>query len=184
MPEETDLYTFFNKEYYYSEAYTQYTSEGYAGTELQTIDWYGQFGVDCDIKCMLKILVESYLRVEHSDLSFEGSFRWYKPSSEMVDFFKLRYGMHNSCMYTVEWLSCFDSKEFLGEGRGFYIRKYLLNAFLNSKCYKAFWTVLGEKQLVSDSLYNRNKFSPKLKVISGLKTYDGHNSTGTITMFD
>jgi hypothetical protein len=96
MPEETDLYTFFNKEYYYSEAYTQYTSEGYAGTELQTIDWYGQFGVDCDIKCMLKILVESYLRVEHSGLSFEGSFRWYKPTSEMADFFKLRYGMYNS----------------------------------------------------------------------------------------
>mgnify|MGYP007088017237 CR=1 FL=1 len=62
--------------------------------------------------------------MEHSDLSFERSFRWYKPTSEMVDFFKLRYGMYNSCMYTVDWLSCFDSKEFLGEVRGFYIRKY------------------------------------------------------------
>lgn len=175
LSEPNDSYTLYNKEYYWSQAYSFFQNPYYCGEEWKYVsereDEYRKYG---------KVLIPTcrYLTERDGDtLGNETHTSWYKPCSELFNGLNMKYGKENSVLYDSEGkLLSFDSVELLKEDIGFFIEKTEFLNFIHRKGYKIFWTVLAEKRIISDRYSHNDKY--KQPHYSGIYEI---NQDGTIT---
>ncbi len=166
MPEPRDYHQLYNKEYYWSEGYSFFENPYYCGEEWVDIDnfrekKYANLG---------KVLIPTFKYLTERDgdtLGEESSCMWYKPCGELFNCLKMKYGKEDSILYDQNNLIiCFDSMELLNEDIGFFIDKNRLFEYLNESGYSIFWTILGEKGIITDNFSSQKSYS--MPHISGM----------------
>ncbi len=182
LSEPNDNYHLYNKEYYWSDAYRFYMNPYYCGDDWTEIEKYGKAeGKN------LKVLLPSskYMTERKGDLANDGSSAsWYKPCMDLFESLNMRYGKENSVLYGSNGeIICFDSSELLNEDIGFFIDKELFFKYLEEHNFKAFWTILAEKRIITGGFNNEERYrQPR---ISGLFTVDKNNKMiGNANLFE
>lgn len=182
LSEPNDNYHLFNKEYYWSDAYRFYMNPYYCGDNWTEIEKYG----NADGNNLMVLLPSSkYMTERKGDLADDGSSAsWYKPCEELFESLGMSYGKENSILYGSNGdVICFDSNELLGEDIGFFIDKELFFKFLDNNNYKAFWTILAEKRVITGEFNIKERYrQPR---ISGLCTTDRNKKMiGNVNLFE
>ena len=182
LSEPNDNYHLFNKEYYWSDAYRFYMNPYYCGDEWTEIEKYGK----SEGKNLVVLLPSSkYMTERKGDLANDGSSAsWYKPCDELFESLDMRYGKENSVLYDSKGeVICFDSSELLNEEIGLFIDKESFFKYLEDHNYKAFWTILGEKRIITGDYKHEVKY--KQPRVSGLFTADANSKLiGTMNLFE
>lgn len=149
MPEASDNYTMYNREYYWSDTHAYYDNEYFGGCE-----WKKPWNTENVILQEMEFLVPDYTYVataekEIPELRYS---RWKKPCKTLFQTLDLLYQEENTVLYDKTGkVMCFDTCEVFDEDCGFYFQETALKAFLEEKHYKMFWTVLGEKRVIGGS---------------------------------
>jgi len=182
LSEPNDNYHLYNREYYWSDAYHFYKNPYYCGDDWTEIDEYGK-GEGRNLEVLLPS--SKYITERRGDSVNDGhSASWYKPCLDLFKSLDMRYGKENSVLYDANGeIICFDSNELLSEDIGFFINKELFYKYLEEHNYKAFWTILAEKRIITGRYNEREKYrQPR---ISGLFTTDKNNNlVGNIKLFE
>lgn len=152
MPEPTDNYSIYNREYYWSDVQKYYENEYYGGNEWQQI-WQADIPQISDVSFLVPIY--SYVATGEKEFQNISYNRWKKPCKTLYQKCKLSYGSENTVMYDQGGkMICFDSVEIFGEDRGFFFHKATLEKFLADNHYRIFWQVLGEKRIIGGSYHD------------------------------
>lgn len=172
FPEYPRHSNLFNKEYYYSDAHNFYKNDYYCCKTWSELGF--RYTDDNNYKLMHP--VEEFSREDGNDYSFSDGIRWWKPTDELVSFFKLEYGNYNTALYLNKKLICFESSELLDTEIGFmFNEKYLLD-FLKQNSYKMFFVVTGRKGMLGG---NHNERFP-MNDFSGIYTYEDSMLNGEL----
>lgn len=168
MPESTDNYSMFNREYYWSEAQDYYDNDYYGGSE-----WKNPWRTDIEGLSELMIMVPNYNYQATGEREIPGlSYHsWKKPCRTLAQGLRLKYHDENTAMYDESGkMICFDTCELFGKEIGLYFHKEALKKFLAENHYRIFWTVLGEKRIIGGNVDSeRNYDTPEY---TGLFWYD------------
>lgn len=182
LSEPNDNYHLYNKEYYWSDAYYFYKNPYYCGDDWKEIDKYGK-GEGRNLEVLLPS--SKYTTERRGDSINDGrSVSWYKPTMDLFESLDMRYGKENSVLYDTNGeIICFDSSELFNEDIGFLINKELFSKYLEERNYKAFWTIVAEKRIITGGNNHREKYrQPR---ISGLFTTDKNNNMiGNVNLFE
>lgn len=179
MPECSEHTSLFNKEYFCSSAFEFFKKEYYGGVKWRKINqrYY-------KISGEIMIPVEKFYCESGNDYSIEDGFGWYKPCEDIFIELNLKYGSENSALYDEDQnLVCFDTNELCDEKLGFLFDKELLFSFLDKNNYKIFWTVLGEKRIIS-SFRNDYKHKYPMPNFSGVYYITDSALKGKINVFE
>ena len=145
MPESSDRYEIFSREYYWSPAYKYFLTEYYNGNEWRKIfDSISHKLIDSAI-----VTTESYLWEEEFDFSKEETISFLKPCNAIYQGMNLSFS-RNEGEFVDENNEkiCFaaninnNSKSFL------LIKKKPFLEYLEKNILDIFWTILGEKQII------------------------------------
>lgn len=150
MPEATDNYSMFNREYYWSETQDYYDNEYYGG-----IEWKNPWRTDIKGLKDIMLMVPNYNYQATGEREIPGlSYHsWKKPCRTLVQALKLKYHEENTAMYDEAGsLVCFDSCELFDKDIGLYFQKKALDRFLQENNYRILWTVLGEKRIIGGDI--------------------------------
>ncbi len=182
LSEPNDSYHVYNKEYYWSDAYYFYKNPYYCGDDWTEINKYGKReGRNLEV-----LLPTSKYMTERRGDSINGSdsASWYKPCMDLFESLDMRYGKENSVLYDSNGeIICFDSSELLNEDIGFFINKELFYKYLGEHKYKAFWTILAEKRIITGGYNHQEEY--RMPRISGLFTTDKNNNMiGNVNFFE
>ncbi|MFD3157956.1 SIR2 family protein [Haloimpatiens sp. FM7330] len=180
--EPNENYSLYNKEYYWSDAYSFFKNPYYCGNDLTD---FHEFLENSNEK--FKVLLPSckYLTERKGDeLEDNNSCSWYKPCMNLFTDLNMKYGKGNSILYDSEGkIICFDSSELLKEDIGFFIDKNAFLQYLQKNNYSVFWTILSEKRIIAERYnYNNNYRQPH---ISGVYILDENGELkGDINKFE
>ena len=165
MPENSERYEMFYREYYWSPAYHIYDSEGITKKELYDIS-SGEFMGNIEITTMY------YLWEAEEDYSKKTTFSCLLPSKQLF------YGMDMKSSDKEGIFSddsgkviCFDGSVVKKSKNYLLIRKDTLLSYLNNNHKHLMWYVLGEKNIIG--FYNFPANFPSWPVISGVYTLSG-----------
>lgn len=168
MPEATDNYSMYNREYYWSETHDYFDNEYFGG-----IEWKNPWRTDIEELREIMLMVPDYIYQATGEREIPGlPYRsWKKPCKTLVQTLKLKYQDENTAMYDENGkLICFDTCELFDRDIGLYFHKGALEKFLSENHYRIFWTVLGEKRIIGGNIdLNRIYDTPEY---SGLFYYD------------
>jgi len=181
LSEPNDNYHLYNKEYYWSDAYHFYKNPYYCGDDWTKINKYGR-GEGGNLEVLLPS--SKYMTERRGDSNDGHSASWYKPCMDLFGSLDMRYGKENSVLYDSNGeIICFDSRELINEDIGFFINKELFYKYLEERKYKAFWTILAEKRIITGGYNRREKYrQPR---VSGLFTTDKNNEMiGNLNIFE
>lgn len=155
MPEPHDNITLFNKEYYWSEGYRYYQNPYYGGNEWVNIEFRNS-SPSLKLDKVLVPTFKYYTERDGDTFGENNNYSWYKPCYELFNGLGMNYGKENAVLYNTDGkIICFDSNEILKEDIGFFIDKTELLRYLDGKGYTIFWTILGEKQIISENRDDR-----------------------------
>lgn len=173
MPESSDRYEIFSREYYWSHAYQYFLTEYYNGKECREIfdpnthEFIGN----------AIVTTESFLWEEEFDFSKEETISYLKPCNKIYHGMDLKFSIVESEFINKNnQVICFaanvnnDSKSYL------LIKKKPFLEFLDKNGLDIFWTVLGEKQIIG-GLSSRDEYVGRLE-ISGTYFFENNNLTG------
>lgn len=173
MPEAPSNGQLFNREYYWSEGYSFFKYPYYSGEKWVTIDRLPGEKHRLNAKVYRSTLLYSSERTGDSH-DVEYGNMWGKPCDELYTYFDMKYVNENTVLYDQsDSIICFDSNELLNEKIGFFIHKDALVEFLDVNEYSIFWTILGEKQIISGDFGLRKRL--KQPHISGVYYLDATN---------
>lgn len=179
MPEIRSNSSTYNKEYYWSPAYTFLRNPYYGTTSWVELS---DFSVNRVLEGKVLVPVQGYLAEESNDYSFQEVISWLKPCEEIFKGLNLSYGNGNSILYDEEGdIVCFDTGELWSEDIGFAIKKEQLLKFLNDNDYKIFWTVLGEKRILGKRFSEKKEY--RMNNISGIYYYEGDELVGIVNKY-
>lgn len=149
MPEATDNYTIYNREYYWSDVQKYFENEYYGGKEWKKI-WRVDMPQLADVSFLIPVY--SYVSTGEKEFRNISHNRWKKPCKTLYQACNLTYGLENTIMYDQSGeMICFDTVEIFGEERGFFFHKKSLEKFLSENHYRIFWQLLGEKRTICGS---------------------------------
>ena len=149
MPEATDNYTVYNREYYWSDVQKYYENEYYGGEEWKQI-WQADMPELANVSFLIPVY--SYVATGEKEFQNIAHNRWKKPCKTLYQACNLTYGLENTVMYDQSGdMICFDTVEIFGEERGFFFHKATLEKFLSENHYRIFWQLLGEKRTIGGS---------------------------------
>ena len=152
MPEPTDNYTIYNREYYWSDVQKYYENEYYGGNEWKQI-WQADLPQLSDVSFLIPVY--SYVATGEKEFQNISHNQWKKPCKTLYQKCNLTYGLENTVMYDqCGRMMCFDSVELYGEDRGFFFHMKTLESFLSENHYRLFWQMLGEKRIIGGSYHN------------------------------
>ena len=161
MPESTDRYQLFNREYYWSEAFKFFKSDYYSGSDWVTVT---------DKKTRTKIAdvgttAIGYRWEEEFDQSKAETLSFLKPSSLIFDNLKLKHGYEEgSFVDEANNIVCFATEALNDTKPHLLVKKEPFLKMLKSNDLEVVWTLLGEKRVIGGSLspnhnYGRIEFS-------------------------
>jgi hypothetical protein len=174
MPENTDKYEIFSREYYWSPTYQYFLKEYYNGNE-----WKEIFDPKRSAK-VGKVIVttETYLWEEEYDYSKEETIIYLKPSIKIYRGLNLKEARTEGAFLNENnKIICFatnvnnDSKPFL------LIKKEPFIKFLKENNLDIFWTILGEKEVIGG--INTENYIGRLE-ISGVYYLNDENIEGKL----
>lgn len=146
MPEASDNYVIYNREYYWSYTHAYYEHEYYGGNEWKRI-WNTEFEELKEIEFLIPNY--NYMSTAEKEIIGLSYHNWKKPCKSLFQELHLHYQDENTVLYDPEGqVVCFDTCEAFGEDRGFYFSQKAMERFLKEHHYKMFWTVLGEKRVI------------------------------------
>lgn len=179
MPEASDNYSLYNREYYWSDAQKYYENEYYGGNE-----WKKIWNTDNEELEKISFLVPVYSYVSTGEKRFTNLNynSWKKPCRALYFGLDLQYGEENTVMYDKEGnMMCFDAMEIFGKDRGFFFNKMALEKFLTDNHYRLIWAVLGEKRIIGGSNYRKINYTNRPEY-TGFFYLEGGEIKGNISV--
>ena len=142
MPEVSDRYEMFGREYYWSPAYKYYEGEGI--TQREIFDPKSREKVaDVDLPCV-KFLWES-----EYDYSKPDTVSYLKPSKQLFESLRMKYSDVDGELVDAKGdLICFDTSANHNSHGYFLVRKDALMQYLKIHRKKMLWVMIGEKNLM------------------------------------
>jgi hypothetical protein len=161
MPEASDRYQLFDREYYWSQAFKSFQSDYYGGSE-----WTEVHDNDSS-EFIAKVSVNSigYRWEEEFDRSKEEVLSFLKPSSLIVERMNLVMGDEEGSFINEHGDKiCFAAEALYDTKPHLLIRKNAFMTFLYDNKLKIVWTLLGEKDVIggdfsANHTYGRVEFS-------------------------
>ncbi len=139
MPEVSDRYEMFGREYYWSSAYQYYDEEGIIRRDVYEKD---KIIAEVELPCV-KFLWES-----EYDYSKPGTVSYLKPSRQLFEGLGMRYSDRDGELLDAEGnLLCFDTRVNYNSHGYFLVRKDALLQYLHSNHKRIMWAMIGEKNL-------------------------------------
>lgn len=158
MPENSDRYQIFSREYYWSPAYKSFWREYNNDTQWQKIQNRGSN------RTISKVIVtsESFFWEEEFDHSKEKTIGFLKPCLEIYEKLNLKYSEREGEFVDMNGkVICFDPSVNQNCKQFLLIRKNELTRFLQENGLRIVWTVIGEKNIIGDYInrYERVEIS-------------------------
>lgn len=166
MPEHSDKYELFYREYYWSPAYKYYDVEGLTKREIYDKKT-NRFITHTEITTI------GYLWEAEEDHSKETSFYCLMPSKQLFDGLKMQYADEEGVFLNEKGkVICFDAGVVEKSKNYLLVRKDALLDYLKTHHKKILWYVLGEKNIIGLHSYNNIPNLPMWLVVSGTYTLD------------
>lgn len=146
MPEVSDRYEMFGREYYWSPAYKYFEDEGITSQEV--LDPKSREKVaDVELPCV-KFLWES-----EYDYSKPNTVSYLKPSKQLFEGLDMRYSNVDGELVDENGkLVCFDTSANHNSHGYFLVRKDALMQYLKSNHKRILWVMIGEKNLMGSMI--------------------------------
>lgn len=139
MPEASDRYEMYGREYYWSPAYRYYENEGIISREIYKKN---KKIADVELPCV-KFLWES-----EYDYSKPGTVSYLKPSRQLFEGMGMNYSERDGEFVDAEGkLVCFDTRVNYNSHGYFLVRKDALLEYLRTNHKRIMWALIGEKNL-------------------------------------
>lgn len=172
MPENSNRYELFFREYYWSPTYKTCDVEGMTRKEL----------LDKETNRLIahaEITTIGYLWEAEEDHSKEKSFYGLIPSKQLFEGMKMQYADEDGMYLNEEGkIICFEARAIADSKNYLLVKKDVLLDYLKKNHKKILWYVLGEKNIIGIHNYQSVPNLPMWLVISGTYTLD---DTGRIT---
>ena len=155
MPEGSDRYQLFNREFYWSEAHCSFYSEYYGGEDWSAVSDRDSGKVIADVG----VTTINYLWEEEFDKSKTDTLSYLKPSRLLHEIMDLSNGKEEGSFEDRNGnVVCFAVEAMHDSKTHFLVRKdSFLNA-LKEHDLNAVWTLLGEKGVIGGSLTYSHRF--------------------------
>ena len=142
MPEVSDRYEMFSREYYWSSAYRYYEEDGM--TKREVFDKQDRRKIaDVELPCI------NFLWESEYDYSKPGTVSYMKPSRQLFEGMNMRYSdVDGELMDTEGKLLCFDASAAHNSHGYFLVRKEALLKYLLTNHKRILWVLIGEKNLM------------------------------------
>ncbi len=166
MPECSERYELFYREYYWSPAYKSFDMEGLTKKEI------------CDRKtnefiAHVDVTTIGYLWEAEEDHSKETSFYCLIPSKELFDGMRMQYADKEGVFLNHEGkVICFDAGAIEKSKTYFLVRKESLMEYLKAHHKTIMWYVLGEKNIIGLHNYQSVPNLSMWLVVNGTYTLD------------
>lgn len=168
MPECSDRYEVFYREYYWSPAYQYYDAEGLTKKEIydrKTNRFIGH----------AEVTSIGYLWEAGEDHSKEEAFYCLVPSKQLFDGVGMRHGDKEGMFVDEEGnVVCFDEGAVEESRTNLLVRKNALMDYLAKHHKRIVWYVLGEKNIIGLHDYQSVPNLPMWLIISGTYTLDNN----------
>ncbi|MEL7307735.1 MAG: AVAST type 2 anti-phage system protein Avs2, partial [Pseudomonadota bacterium] len=155
MPESTDRYQLFNREYYWSEAFKFFKSDYYSGSDWVTV-------TDRNTRTSIADVVVTaigYRWEEEFDHSKVETLSFLKPSSLIFDNMKLKHGSQEGCYFDeANKIVCFAAEALYDTKAHLLVKKEPFLKMLKDNGLEVVWTLLGEKGVIGGSLYSSHNY--------------------------
>ena len=172
MPEESDHYEVYSREYYWSPAYRFFLKEYFQGNEWKKItDRKTKDGI-----CRAIVTTKNYLWEEECDASKEQTIRFLKPAETIFEGMGLEYSSEEGEFVKNEKRICFDPSVNSPSPSCLLVRKEEFLEFLNENDLAIIWTMIGEKQLIGG--HSRLEEFPVMLKISGFYYLENNSIKG------
>lgn len=169
MPESTQNYSIFSKEYFWSPAYKSQTKE----LEHENNQW-----LEVRDRQNCNRLIASVLPTTEEHI-WEGrnNKSFYSVRDEMFHGMNLNISRVPSCLYNdIGELACFDPSCLSDSTSELLINQQIFESYLLENNFEVIWTVLGEKQLLGSF----NHLQSKWLDFSGVYTLENNKLVGSI----
>ena len=171
MPECSERYELFYREYYWSPAYKSFDVEGL--TEKEIYDKKTN-----ELIAHAEVTTIGYLWEAEEDHSKETSFYCLIPSKQLFDGMRMRYADEEGVFLNDEGnVVCFDAGAIEKSKTYFLVRKEPLMEYLKAHHKKILWYALGEKNIIGLHNYQSVPNLPMWLVVNGAYTL---NETGRV----
>ena len=166
MPENSERYEVFYREYYWSSSYRCFDDEG-----LTKKNFYdrttNQFIAHAELTSIY------YLWETGEDYSKETSYSFLIPSKQLFDGMKMHFADEEGVFKNEEGkVICFDAGAIEKSETYLLVRKGALLDYLKENHKKIMWYVLGEKNVIGIHNYNSVPRLPMWLIVSGTYTMD------------
>lgn len=166
MPENSDSYEMFYREYYWSPAYRHFDNEGLTRKEIYD-KTTNQLVAYVDVTSIF------YMWEAEEDYSKGTSYRILIPSKQLYDGIKMQHAAEEGVFLNEEGkVVCFDAGVIEKSKTYLLVRKEALLDYLKKHHKKILWYVLGEKNIIGLHNYQSMPVFPRWLVISGTYTLD------------
>ena len=166
MPECSDRYEVFYREYYWSPAYQYYDAERLTKREIYDRETNRLIG-------HAEVTSIGYLWETGEDHSKEGSFYSLVPSKQLFDGMRMKHGDKEGVFIDEEGkVICFDEGAVEESRTSLLVRKDALMDYLAKHHKRIMWYVLGEKNIIGIHNYQSVPNLPMWLVVSGTYTLD------------
>lgn len=167
MPENSDRYELFYREYYWSPAYRTYDVEGLTRREIYDRKT-NQLIANTEVTSI------AYLWETERDYSKDASFYCLIPSKQLYDGMRMQFADEEGVFLNEEGkVICFDARAVMQQSKNYLmVQKEALLDYLKKHHKKIMWYVLGEKNIIGIHNYQTVPNLPMWLVISGTYTLD------------
>ena len=175
MPESSDRYEMFSREYYWSPAQDYFKTGYYGGTEWTEV--HDQQSGEYIAK--VNITAQGFLWEEKFDKSKEDTISFLKPSTVIHEGMNLKYSQREGEFIDIaSEVQCFAPNVYHNSKSYLLVRKDSFCKFLNDNKLEIVWTVLGQKLIVGGHLYGANY--PGHLELSGAYYFENSFLTGRL----
>ncbi|WP_447926509.1 AVAST type 2 anti-phage system protein Avs2 [Vreelandella sp. EE27] len=161
MPEGSDRYQLFNREFYWSEAFQFFKSDYYGGSDWNSVKDQESGAKIADVS----VTSINYLWEEEFDKSKTETLSFLKPSYLIFDMMELKNGKTEGSYEDKDGnIVCFATEALNDSRTHLLIKKEEFLKMLNENKLEIVWTLLGEKGVIGGSIssnhhYGRIEFS-------------------------
>jgi hypothetical protein len=170
MPESTNRYQMFSREFYWSAANETFRDPYYSGqiwSEIYDKTTHKLVG-------KLAVTAIDYLWEKEYDASKESTISFYKPTEIVFNLLDLQYSKIEGQLLSKDGQTiCFDPCTMHPTHSCLVVRKKDFIQRLEENNLNVFWTVLGEKQIIGGDHRQRDKWIGRLNISKVIHYYKG-----------
>lgn len=175
LPEARNLYTLFDREYYWSKGFDFFNTPYYSGQDWFKIENQNEDETIAE----LHRTAEEFLWEEEYDCSKTSNIQYFKPSKLIYEGLNIKpSNKEGEFIDQFGELVCFDPSVANNSFSGLLVKKDSLISFLEKEDLAVVWSVIGEKQFVGS---NDNINHPYRLNISGIYSMINNQIEGTLS---